>query len=255
MTSSVSVHIVNPNDVVLKLIQDAQGLQGEYESFGIFVDDNDKGNNCDFDNRDTTTEKSPRKLDITDWFPSLQTFRTGYSETIYTAIHLQTPDDLQRAVAWLNLDPLKSWFAREVDNRWVGGVVLGESVAPLGEWIVVSPNGIPEIWSTSMIKSRFPTENGVFAVAKRPKKVSTAIKFNMCNSAHIASWARTNVKDGHVVSSVQNSEGLNQIILVSRGGEHIATIDHRTWFVATGNGELKLLSESEFDNCYVKEIK
>ena len=51
MTSSVSVHIVNPNDVVLKLIQDAQGLQGEYESFSIFVDDNDKGNNCDFDDR------------------------------------------------------------------------------------------------------------------------------------------------------------------------------------------------------------
>ena len=41
MTNDVSIHIVNPDSVILKLIHDAQSLKGQYDSFSIFVDKHD----------------------------------------------------------------------------------------------------------------------------------------------------------------------------------------------------------------------
>ena len=37
MINDVSIHIVNPDSVILKLIHDAQSLKGQYDSFSIFV--------------------------------------------------------------------------------------------------------------------------------------------------------------------------------------------------------------------------
>ena len=46
MTNDVSIHIVNPDSVILKLIHDAQSLKGQYDSFSIFVDKHDDVKCC-----------------------------------------------------------------------------------------------------------------------------------------------------------------------------------------------------------------
>ena len=46
MTNDVSIHIVNPDSVILKLIHDAQSLKGQYDSFNIFVDKHDDVECC-----------------------------------------------------------------------------------------------------------------------------------------------------------------------------------------------------------------
>jgi len=46
MTNDVSIHIVNPDSVILKLIHDAQSLKGQYDSFSIFVDKHDDVTCC-----------------------------------------------------------------------------------------------------------------------------------------------------------------------------------------------------------------
>lgn len=46
MTNDVSIHIVNPDSVILKLIHDAQSLTGQYDSFSIFVDKHDDVKCC-----------------------------------------------------------------------------------------------------------------------------------------------------------------------------------------------------------------
>lgn len=46
MTNDVSIHIVNPDSVILKLIHDAQSLKGQYDSFNIFVDKHDDVKCC-----------------------------------------------------------------------------------------------------------------------------------------------------------------------------------------------------------------
>lgn len=46
MTNDVSIHIVNPDSVILKLIHDAQSLKGQYDSFSIFVDKHDDEKCC-----------------------------------------------------------------------------------------------------------------------------------------------------------------------------------------------------------------
>lgn len=255
MTNDVSIHIVNPDSVILKLIHDAQSLKGQYDSFSIFVDKHDDVKCCVDLDLDEVIEKEPKKLDISDWFPHLQTFRTSYGKTRYTALHLQTPDDLQRAVSWLNLDPLHSWFARGVDDGWVGGVLIGETVAPLGDWIVLSPDGKPEIWSTSMVKEHFYSSTGEIEVFKRPKKSKSAIQFNGYNGSAVVRWAKAHVQDGHVLSSVMNSTKSNSIIIVSFKEKHTATIDHPMWFVATDKGMLRMVTDTNFEAEYIREAK
>lgn len=46
MTNDVSIHIVNPDSVILKLIHDAQSLKGQYDSFSIFVEKRDDVKCC-----------------------------------------------------------------------------------------------------------------------------------------------------------------------------------------------------------------
>ena len=66
MTNDVSIHIVNPDSVILKLIHDAQSLKGQYDSFSIFVDKHDDVKCCvDLDLHSSTGEievfKRPKK--------------------------------------------------------------------------------------------------------------------------------------------------------------------------------------------------
>ena len=63
MTNDVSIHIVNPDSVILKLIHDAQSLKGQYDSFSIFVDKHDDVKCCvDLDLDEVIEEfKRPKK--------------------------------------------------------------------------------------------------------------------------------------------------------------------------------------------------
>ena len=150
---------------------------------------------------------------------------------------------------------MHSWFARGVDDGWVGGVLIGETVAPLGDWIVLSPDGKPEIWSTSMVKEHFYNSTGEIEVFKRPKKSKSAIRFNCYNGSAVVRWAKAHVQDGHVLSSVMNSTKSNSIIIVSFKEKHTATIDHPMWFVATDKGMLRMVTDTNFEAEYIWEAK
>ena len=62
MTNDVSIHIVNPDSVILKLIHDAQSLKGQYDSFSIFVDKHDDVKCCVDLDLDEVIEKEPKKV-------------------------------------------------------------------------------------------------------------------------------------------------------------------------------------------------
>ena len=64
MTNDVSIHIVNPDSVILKLIHDAQSLKGQYDSFSIFVDKHDDVKCCVDLDLDEVIEKEPKKLEV-----------------------------------------------------------------------------------------------------------------------------------------------------------------------------------------------
>ena len=148
MTNDVSIHIVNPDSVILKLIHDAQSLKGQYDSFSIFVDKHDDVKCC------------------------------------------------------VDLD-------------------LDE----------------------------------VIEVFKRPKKSASAIQFNGYNGGAIVRWAKVHVQDGHVLSSVMNSAKASSIIIVSFKEKHTATIENPMWFVATDKGMLKIVTDTNFKDEYIKETK
>ena len=188
MTNDVSIHIVNPDSVILKLIHDAQSLKGQYDSFSIFVDKHDDVKCCVDLDLDEVIEKEPKKLDISDW-------------------------------------------------------------------IVLSPDGKPEIWSTSMVKEHFYNSTGEIEVFKRPKKSKSAIRFNGYNGSAVVRWAKAHVQDGHVLSSVMNSAKASSIIIVSFKEKHTATIENPMWFVATDKGMLKIVTDTNFEAEYIREAK
>ena len=66
MTNDVSIHIVNPDSVILKLIHDAQSLKGQYDSFSIFVDKHDDVKCCV--DLDEVIEKHTATIDHPMWF-------------------------------------------------------------------------------------------------------------------------------------------------------------------------------------------